>query len=130
MKQRGRQSAAALSVPKLAQGAARLKPPADLTREEQELFRHMVGVCAPEHFHESDVPLIVNYVQATLLCRRAAEKLREDASWINIWDKAGRMQATLATRLRLAPQARTDPKTIGRKQGGPLPSAYQLMGGE
>jgi phage terminase small subunit len=119
-----------LSVPKLAQGAARLKPPADLTREEQELFRHMVGVCAPDHFVESDVPLLVNYCQATLLCRRASEKLREDASWINIWDKAGRMQATLATRLRLAPQARTDPKTVARKGAGHKPSAYDLMGGE
>jgi len=32
-----------------------------------------------------------------------------------LWEKATRMQATLATRLRLSPQARTDPKTIGRQ---------------
>jgi hypothetical protein len=31
------------------------------------------------------------------------------------WEKAVRMQAVLATKLRLAPQARVDPKTVGRQ---------------
>ena len=42
---------------------------------------------------------------------------------IAIWEKAVRAQATLATPLRLAPQARTDPKTIACQQPyrGPCP---------
>jgi hypothetical protein len=38
---------------------------------------------------------------------------------VRTWETATRMQATLATRLRPAPQARTDPKTIAR-----MPPAY------
>jgi len=34
----------------------------------------------------------------------------------DLWQTATRMQATLASRLRLAPQARTDPKTVGIRQ--------------
>ena len=94
------------------------------------MFRHIVGVCAPDHFVESDVPLLISFVQATLLRRRAATKLQGDAGWVGVWEKATRMQATLCTRLRLAPQARTDPKTITRKLSGHQPSAYDLMGAE
>jgi hypothetical protein len=46
---------------------------------------------------------------------------------IGIGEKATRMQATLATRLRLAPQALTDPKTLARRWGNHHPSAYELM---
>ena len=54
--------------------------------------------------------MLVSYVQATLLSRVTAR----DPKMIAVWEKATRMQATLATRLRLAPQSRTDPKTLAR----------------
>jgi hypothetical protein len=38
-----------------------------------------------------------------------------DASSLPVWEKAVKVQAMLATRLRLAPQARLDPKTVGRQ---------------
>jgi hypothetical protein len=76
---------------------------------------------------QSDLPLLVSYVQATLLARRAATALAKDISMIAIWEKATRMQATLATRLRLAPQARSDPKTIARGSANHNPSAYDSM---
>jgi hypothetical protein len=44
-----------------------------------------------------------------------------------VWEKATRMQATLATRLRLAPQARIDPATLTRRREKTPPSAYDLM---
>jgi hypothetical protein len=97
-----------------------LEPPADLSDEEKALFLELVNACSPRHFVESDKPLLVSFVQSTLLARSSAGK----AMLIGTWEKAVRVQATLATRLRLAPQARMDPKTVGRfqqKSGGPRP---------
>ena len=37
------------------------------------------------------------------------------------------MQAMLATRLRLSPQSRTDPKTIARQQHNKPQSYYDMM---
>ena len=41
----------------------------------------------------------------------------------SLWEKAVRMQATLATRLRLSPHSRISPKTVARQQPrrGPWP---------
>jgi hypothetical protein len=45
-----------------------------------------------------------------------------DPDKIAIWERAVKVQAMLATRLRrLAPQSRVDPKTIGRPQHGARP---------
>ena len=118
MRQRGRKSAASLVV--VSGAPPRLEPPADLSDEEKALFLELVNACSPRHFVESDKPLLISFVQATLLARGSAGK----AMLISTWEKAVRVQATLATRLRLAPQARMDPKTVGRFQqnsGGPRP---------
>ena len=115
MHQRGRKSAAnviALNVSTLAP----LTAPSALSRAEKTLFNELVGSCHPEHFVKSDLPLLISYVQSTLLSRCAATKLAKDPSMVTVWEKATRMQATLATRLRLAPQARSDPKTVGVRQ--------------
>jgi len=98
---------------------SRLTPPSSLNDDEQALFSELVGACDASHFRESDLPLLISYIQATLISRAAAH----DPDRIVLWEKATRMQATLATRLRLSPQSRVDPKTIGRQQPqrGPLP---------
>ena len=127
MAKRGRQSAAELSIVSIGSGRQRLVPPLDLNASEAKLFRELVASCAPDHFVQSDMPLLVSFVQATLLSRAAATALAKDVAMIGIWEKATRMQATLATRLRLAPQARTDPKTIARRSGNHHPSAYELL---
>jgi hypothetical protein len=62
------------------------------------------------------LPLLVSYVQATLLSRQAIKNAGKDTVALATWEKATRMQATLATRLRLAPQSRMDPKTLARQQ--------------
>lgn len=117
MRKRGRQSAAANVVPLSLTGLPpRLTAPVGLRTDEQTLFNELVGACDPRHFVKSDVPLLISYVQSTLLSRRTAADLEADPRVITIWEKATRMQATLATRLRLAPQARTDPKTLARQQ--------------
>jgi hypothetical protein len=119
MRQRGRKSAANLVTLRVDGAPPRPHPPAYLQDDERMLFTELVAACDARHFVESDLPLLVSYVQATLLSRSTAR----DPDKIAIWEKATRMQATLATRLRLAPQSRTDPKTIARglQRLGPQP---------
>jgi hypothetical protein len=112
MRQRGRKSAELIALPNVASAPSRLSPPTYLNAKERKLFVELINACDPRHFVESDMPLLVAYVQAVLLSRATAHK-RDD---VQVWEKATRMLATLATRLRLAPQARTDPKTIARQQ--------------
>jgi hypothetical protein len=99
-----------------------LEPPADLSEEEKALFLQLVNACSPKHFVESDKPLLISFVQATVLARASAGK----AMLIGTWEKAVKMQAMLATRLRLAPQARLDPKTVGRFQQNNGPKPWDL----
>ena len=122
MQQRGRISAAAASIQNVVAldvtgGSRRLTAPASLNKPEKALFNELVGSCDPRHFVKSDLPLLVSFVQATLLTRQSASKLStENPKNAAVWERAVRVQALLATRLRLAPQARADPKTIARQQ--------------
>lgn len=112
MLQRGRKSTANVAAPNLSGESSRLTPPSLLNNEERALFVELVGACDALHFRKSDLPLLVSFIQSTLISRAAAH----DPDKAILWEKAVRMQATLATRLRLSPQSRTDPKTIGRNQ--------------
>ena len=114
MRKRGRKSGDELVAINVNGDPPRLDPPSTLTDPERALFAEIVEACSPKHFVPSDLPLLVSYVQATLLSRQAATNAATGAAMLALWEKATRMQATLATRLRLSPQARTDPKTIGR----------------
>jgi hypothetical protein len=51
-------------------------------------------------------------VQATLMSRQTAG----DQKQIDVWAKATKVQAMLATKLRLTPSSRIDPKTLARMQ--------------
>jgi hypothetical protein len=128
MKQRGRPSANANVIP-IDRGLKRLEPPADLSTAESELFRQTVAASAADHFVLSDLPLLISFVQATLFVRRAARGLASDAGLIVTWERAVKTQAMLATRLRLSPQSRADPKAVTRRQAAHRPSAYDLMTG-
>lgn len=120
MRQRGRRSAAATLIASHVNGTpSRLTAPTSLTTDERSAFTELVECCAPEHFRESDTPLLISYVQATVIARGAAHDPKRAA----LWERAVRMQAMLATRLRLSPQSRSDPKTVARQQvpQGPWP---------
>jgi hypothetical protein len=123
MRQRGRKSAAALVESNVTGRPPRQDPPSHLSDDERTLFVELVESCAPSHFVESDLPLLVSFVQATLLVRRAATGMIDDPDLIAVFEKAVKLQATLATRLRLAPQSRLDPKSVARQQpySGPKP---------
>ena len=121
MAQRGRKSVANLATLQVDGAPPKLQPPAYLEADEQLLFYELIDACSPQHFRPSDMPLVVSYVQATLISRNAAH----EPDKITLWEKAVRMQATLATRLRLSPHSRISPKTVARQQPrrGPPPWA-------
>ena len=96
----------------------RLTAPAGLKSAERNLFEELVNAVAARHFQPADTSLIVSYVQATLLAHSTAG----NPDQVAVWEKAARLQMALATKLRLTPQSRTDPKTQGRMQpNGPKP---------
>ena len=63
---RGRKSAASLLIPDVV-STTRLSAPSGLSLKERVVFEAITAACDPSHFRKSDVPLIVAYVQATLL---------------------------------------------------------------
>jgi hypothetical protein len=112
MLQRGRKSSAVdLALPRVDGAPPRLKPPSYLRNRERKLFREVLASVDPRHFVESDLPLLASYVQATILAQQAVR----DPDQIAVWEKAVRVQAVLATKLRLTVQARADPKTLARR---------------
>jgi hypothetical protein len=123
----GRPSVDDLNVVPLYPAGSRVQTPDDLTPSEAGLFKHLVHSCAPDHFVSSDVPLLVSYVQSTLIARNAAKAMTKNPRLASTWERSVRMQATLATRLRLSPQARTDPTTLTRRTPKTPPSVYDLM---
>jgi hypothetical protein len=67
-----RRSAATLVAIDLTGKPSRLTPPSSLNDDEQALFSELVGACDASHFRESDLPLLISYVQSTLISRAAA----------------------------------------------------------
>jgi len=112
MLQRGRKSAASLETPSMTGQSPRLTAPLSLNDGERTLFNKLIGACDSTHFRKSDLPLLTSFIQATLIAEAAAH----DPDKIAVWEKSVKLQATLATRLRLSPQSRIDPKTVGRQQ--------------
>jgi hypothetical protein len=62
----------------------------------------------------TDRPLLASYCQAVAISREAAKSAMTDKSSLLAWEKAARVQAALATKLRLSPSSRYDPKTAAR----------------
>jgi hypothetical protein len=115
MRQRGRKSAENLvAFPRVNGDPARLQPPDLLSAKERRLFVELVDACDPRHFVASDLPLICAYVQAAALSQYLVAAARKSDDALARWEKATRLMAMLATRLRLSVQSRTDPKTLAR----------------
>ena len=134
MKQRGRISAAELSVIGVDVQPVRPSPPAYLSEPERELFFSIVCGCDAEHFRQTDLPLLSRYCEAAILAERAALELRNGAvvdgkpsPWIVVQEKCVRAMVSLSMRLRLSPQSRIDPKTLGRQQPHPGPRPWDRV---
>jgi phage terminase small subunit len=100
----------------------RLRPPATLSAAERKVFTGVVRACAPEHFRAGDIPLLTRFCELTVLAELAARELRNGAvvdgrpsPWIVVQERCIRNLLGLAAKLRLAPSARLDPKTLGRE---------------
>jgi hypothetical protein len=89
----------------------RLKPPDSLTSSERELFSELIEAVAPDHFRRGDLPLLISFIQATLVVRSTANKADQIASW----EKATKLQLGLARALRLTPSSRLTAKSMGRQ---------------
>jgi hypothetical protein len=121
MRQRGRKSAD-LAVLNVDGSPPKLEPPPNLSDDERTLFTELIDATDTRHFRPTDLPLLVSYIQASLLARSTAHS----PSKVATWEKAVRVQAALASRLRLSPQSRTDPKTIGRQQARPFKPPWEI----
>jgi hypothetical protein len=75
------------------------------------VFNETVARAGAGHFVLNDTPMVAAYSQACVMSRDTTDEN---------WEKAVRLMTTLATKLRLTPQARTDPKSLTRHP--PLPT--------
>jgi hypothetical protein len=133
MRQRGKQSAASLEVTGIEDAGPNLQPPPHLTATEAKLFVEVVGNAPSGQFSASDVYLLTSFVRVTLVCEQAAKALakandKTRPTRMKMLDQAVKMQALLATKLRLATLSRLGPRTAGRQHDAHRPSAYDTMG--
>ena len=105
----------------------RLTAPSSLSTAERRAFTELVASCPAAQFKPGDLALLISFVQATLVARGSVKRAARDPKQLTVWQTAVRLQATLATRLRLSPQARTDPRVIARHQPTQPMSAYERM---
>jgi hypothetical protein len=124
MRQRGKRSAASFAVNPIPSGDGRIGTPSDLGPDEARLFRQVVSNSPPGHFALCDIPLLISFVHATLIERASVA----DPDRMQVWERAVRMQAALATKLRLTPQSRIDAVGAGRRVANMRPaSAYDNL---
>jgi hypothetical protein len=118
-RKRGRKSEAELLGPAFTCIDVARKPvstPSGLDPAVRKIFVEVVASCDPQHFRQADVPLLISYATATNLARCYASNIGEDATALKAWTECTKLQISLATKLRLTPSSRTDPKTVGREQ--------------
>jgi hypothetical protein len=133
MRQRGKRSAASLEVTGIADIEPLLRPPPHLTAAQARLFVEVVANAPSGQFSASDVYLLTSFVRVTLVCDHAVKALakandKNRPTRMKMLDQAVKMQALLATKLRLATMSGLGPRTVARRADGHRPSAYDTMG--
>jgi len=110
----------------------RVEPYVDLPTPAKKIWAELVDALPPNRFHASDRPLLALYCRAlhqTALAFANLEKYGASngeaiSPWLKVADTAGKQAATLATKLRLCPQARVDRKTAGSAATKPRPETF------
>jgi hypothetical protein len=136
-----RRSAASLAVlqPRVDVRKTRLEPPPDLTEPERALFLQLVNSNAPEHFRESDRPLLREYIREIMLARSADDEIEKNGAvladgrinpWLSVRARAVKAMCVLSARLRLNPQARLHNKSVARQVVPRHPPPWQQDGEE
>jgi len=107
MAQRGRRSSAHLSL--ISPGATNTRPPITalkpLTPQEQKIFS-MVAAENP-HLRQTDAVLLMAFAKAAVGS--------SNADSAQDFERLSRTLMSLATKLRISPQSRVDPKTLARR---------------
>ena len=125
MGSRGKKSVAELAVVALAQ--RRPEPPAELTKDEAEIWRAVVGTKPGDWFAADSFPLLVAYCRAIAVSNGLAgaistfddegltnaQALARYDKLLQMQDRQQRLIASLATRMRLSQQSRYDRKKAG-----------------
>ena len=117
MKQRGRKSHHLLAI-QVDGMPPRLTAPEGLSKAERKLFDFLIGASPPHHFADTDQPLLLSYIQTCVMARAAKSPAK-----LAIFERLVRLQAMLATKLRLSPQTRLDPRTLARAAANFDPNA-------
>lgn len=126
MAQRGRKSAASLAAVTRIPGQ-RMPPPEELMEEQAEEWRAIVATKPPEWFQRDSQPLLVDYCRHTVICRHLArfigafpmdqiitpEGIEQFDGLSKLYDRHSKAVASLAVKLRLAPQSRYEAKVAG-----------------
>jgi hypothetical protein len=127
---RGRLSSADLAIIPFEPDVSPVSPPSNLKANERKLFCEIVASVPAYHFSVSDQYLLASFVRVTLVVDHAAKNLSKASdktrpARMKVLDQAIKMQALLASKLRLTPQARVDSKVLARKhlahRNGPVP---------
>ena len=130
MAKRGRQSAAEVATASPpVQRAQRPSPPAQLCDFEASVWVRVVDAMPADWFGAEVEDLLASYCKHVKITRVVDEELNQfDPEWLkrpdglprykmltDIRDKHSRVLMSLATKMRLTPQARILPQTAGRR---------------
>ena len=130
-----RRSANELAFPRIGAAPERLRAPSELNEIERKIFLDLVSACKANAFQASDLPLLVNYVQAIAAAREAHDHLRTEgrvvngrqSPWLAVLAQAQKTMLGFAHRLRLSPQGRS-PSNPSRPSRPERPlSVYETM---
>jgi hypothetical protein len=108
MRQRGRRSAAELSVLPVYEPKG-LECPPELTEIERKIFQRIVGSRPPDYFQDDDIDLLAAYCSACARERRASAALASsplDEEWADAAAQAVKAMNVLAGKLRIGAQGR------------------------
>ena len=141
MRQRGRKSAAALSVVPMPELRRLPDPPGTLSPQQSAIWRSVMSTVAADLIGEEAFPVLVEYCRAVVLADQIAEQLNEfNASWLadddglKRWNLLTQMQArvqatigSLGGKLRINPSSRIRAENAGTisKRGGAKRKPWQ-----
>lgn len=121
MGERGRKSALEASVVPI-NGFDRPKPPSTLTDEQSAIWAKVVDALPADWFRPEAIEVLVMYCRHAVTARRVADLIKrleaqdefdvqEYDRLLKMQEREGRALSSLATRLRITPQATRDSKS-------------------
>jgi hypothetical protein len=108
-------------------------PPAHLSRDAKRLWRSIVASRAPDHFGPGTLELLEQFVVVSTALRELGPRLTADPMdrpTVTRWSRLAGVQATLATKLRLATSSRWRAEDGRLTETQPAGAIGRLLGGE